>query len=221
MNERPASNVAVVPTRETWEAAQALIASRQNVPPKRLFAPGPTARELEELLALAAAAPDHGMLTPWRFVLVPAPARSRLAQVFGLSLLDRDPAATPAQVDMARQKAFRGPLLLVAVARLGPMDPDTPALERMVSVGAAIQNMLLGAVAMGFASGLTSGRAMASPRMRELLQLAEGEHAVCCINIGTADRAKRRDRPRPAPSEFLSVLGDAGGADGDGPLTPA
>ena len=115
------------------------------------------------MLSLAAAAPDHGQLTPWRFVLVPTEQRHRLAEVFALSLVDRDPGATEAQVADAREKAYRAPLLLVAIASLGSREPDTPALERMVSMGAAIQNLLLGAHAMGFGTGLTSGRAMASP----------------------------------------------------------
>ena len=56
----------------------------------------------------------------------------------------------------------RAPLLLAAVACLGDSEPNTPPLERMISMGAAIQNVLLGAHAMGFGVGLTSGKAMAS-----------------------------------------------------------
>ena len=49
---------------ETFAVVSALIASRQTVLPKRLVAPGPTPAQLEALLALAADAPDHGLLTP-------------------------------------------------------------------------------------------------------------------------------------------------------------
>jgi hypothetical protein len=49
---------------EAFSVAHALIESRSNVSPKRLVEPGPTARQLEPLLSLAAAAPDHGQLTP-------------------------------------------------------------------------------------------------------------------------------------------------------------
>ena len=73
--------------------------------------------------------------------------------MFALALIDRDPGATLVQIEAAREKAHRAPLLLVAVACLGPRQPDTPALERVVSMGAAIQNLLLGAHAMGFGSG--------------------------------------------------------------------
>lgn len=193
---------------EVFTAAQTLIASRQNVSPKRLVEPGPTCRQLEALLDLAAAAPDHGLLTPWRFILVPAAQRHRLAEVFALALIDRDPGATLEQIESAREKAHRAPLLLVAVACLGAREPDTPPLERMVSMGAAIQNILLGAHAMGFGAGLTSGQAMASPRLHRLCGLAEGEAAVCCINIGTVARHKASSRPRPQPSGFHSELPD-------------
>jgi nitroreductase len=191
---------------ETFSMAQALISSRQNVSPKRLIEPGPSAEQLDALLSLAAAAPDHGLLMPWRFILIPAAQRHHLAEVFALALIDRDPGATLEQIESAREKAHRAPLLLVAIACLGPREPNTPPLERMVSMGAAIQNLLLGAHAMGFAAGLTSGQAMASRRLHELCGLAEGEAAVCCINIGTVSKRKNAARARPLPAAFLSEL---------------
>ena len=198
----------VLPQRdgETFSMAQALIGSRQNVSPKRLVEPGPSAEQLDALLSLAAAAPDHGLLMPWRFILIPAAQRHHLAEVFALALIDRDPGATLEQIESAREKAHRAPLLLVAIACLGPREPNTPPLERMVSMGAAIQNLLLGAHAMGFGAGLTSGQAMASQRLHDLCGLAEGEAAVCCVNIGTVSKRKSATRARPLPTAFLSEL---------------
>lgn len=190
---------------EGFDAAFASIVSRRNVSPRRLVEPGPSAGQLDALLSLAAAAPDHGLLTPWRFVVVPVAQRHRLAEAFALALVDRDPGASLEQIEAAREKAHRAPLLLVAVACLGPREPDIPPLERMVSMGAAVQNVLLGAHAMGFGAGLTSGQAMASPRLRSLLSLAEGEEAVCCISVGTVTKA-RPLRLRPAPASFVSTL---------------
>lgn len=192
--------------REAFSIAQALISSRQNVSPKHLVETGPSAEQLDALLSLAAAAPDHGLLTPWRFILVPAGQRHHLAEVFALALIDRDPGATLAQIESAREKAHRAPLLLVAIACLGPREPNTPTLERMVSMGAAIQNLLLGAHAMGFGAGLTSGQAMASSRLHDLCGLAEGGAALCCVNIGTLNKRKSAARARPMPAAFLSEL---------------
>jgi nitroreductase len=193
---------------EVGALVHALIGSRQTVLPRRLVEPGPTPGQLDALFTLAAAAPDHGLLTPWRFIIVPAAQRHRLAEAFALALTDRDPQATPEQVAQASEKAHRAPLLMLAVACLGPREPDTPMLERMVSMGAAIQNLLLGAHAMGFGAGLTSGQAMSSPRLRALCGLTDGEVAVCCVNIGTATRRGQRAASRPLPAQFVSVLVD-------------
>ena len=188
-----------------FESAQALIGGRQNVSPKRLIEPGPTGEQLGEMLALAAAAPDHGQLMPWRFVIVPSHKRDLLAEVFALALIDRDAGATLVQIDAAREKAHRAPLLMLAIARLGSTEPDIPSVERLVSLGAAIQNLLLAAHALGFGSGLTSGQAMGSRRTRELFALADSEVPVCFVNIGTVARHKP-PRVRPAAEVFCSTL---------------
>lgn len=190
---------------ELSDYAGELIHSRQNVSPRRLVDPGPTPAQLQDMLAAAAAAPDHGQLTPWRFVIVPRHRREQLAEVFGLALLDRDPLASPEQIAKAQEKAHRAPLLMLVVARLGPCEPSISVNERMVSVGCAVQNILLTAHSQSFGSGLTSGQALQSPRLRALFGLTQGEEAVCFINVGTVTR-HRMPRLRPAPSRFVSSL---------------
>lgn len=185
--------------------ALTLITSRQTILPKRLFEPGPSPDQVNDMFRAAAAAPDHMVVMPWRFVLVPQAARAALADVFAQALIERDASATPEQTEQAREKAFRAPFLALAIARLGPCEPDVEPLERMVSLGAAIQNFLLVAHSMGFGSSLTSGQAMRSSALCKLFNLTEGEQAVCCINVGTADRRKSA-RLHPDVSAFVSSL---------------
>jgi nitroreductase len=187
------------------EFAETLITSRQNTSPRRLVEPGPSETELVRILRAAAAAPDHGLLRPWRFVVVPEARRADLAEVFALALIDRDPGATLEQIEAARDKAHRAPLLMLVVARLAANEARIPPLERMVSVGCAVQNMLLMAHSLGLGSGLTSGQAMQSARMRELFQLAEGEQAACFVNMGTVAKRKLA-REHPGMQDFLSTL---------------
>ncbi len=185
--------------------ALTLITTRQNILPKRLAAPGPSVAQVQDMFLAAAAAPDHGVVMPWRFVLVPEDKRGVLADVFGQALRERDASATPEQVAQACEKAFRAPFLTLAIARFGPCEPDIDPLERMVSVGAAIQNFLLCAHSMGFGSSLTSGQAMRSNALRQLFDLTDGEQAVCCINVGTVIKRKPA-RLRPAVAAFVSSL---------------
>ena len=183
-------------------AFDSVLRARQHVGPKHLGEPAPDEVTLRELFAAAAAAPDHGRLRPWRFLVLGTVARERLARAFADALRERDPSATAEQLADAHGKAFRGPVLILAIADLRADDPDVPAPERLVSLGAAIQNLLLAARARGYASGLSSGRAMGSRALREAFDLADGEHAVCFISLGTSLRDKPV-RPRPAVDEFV------------------
>ncbi len=182
-----------------------LLDRRRTVLPRHLVDPGPDMEQLEMILRAAASAPDHGELLPWRFVIVPFEARERLAQVFADSLLQRDACATADQVEQARQKAFRAPVLMLAVVNTGDPDIEVPAHERLISAGCAIQNILLMTTALGFASALTSGKALAFEGLAQLFCLSSEERPVCFINIGTASRT-RAARRRPEPAQYVSFL---------------
>jgi nitroreductase len=206
MKDRPEVMDAMVESAATLaEMAGALIHGRQTILPRRLAPPGPDRRELGLILEAAAAAPDRRSLTPWRFVIVPEPARARLAEVFAASLLQRDPAAAPEQQARAREKAHRAPLLMLAIARFGGDDPEVLPSERLLSAGCAIQNMLLMATALGFGSALTSGKALQGAGLRELFALAPDEQAVCFISIGTV-LARKPVRQRPHPASYVTSL---------------
>ena len=181
------------------------ITTRQNISPRRLVEPGPDEDQVKLMFRAAAAAPDHGEIRPWRFVRVPTKKRELLADVFAQALIERDAGATPEQIDKAREKAFRAPFLALAIARLGLCEPNIDPLERMVSMGAAIQNFLLCAHSLGFGSGLTSGQALRSLPLRQLFQLTDGEQAVCCINVGTVTKRKPT-RLQPEVASFVSTL---------------
>ena len=194
--------------------AGALIHARRTVLPKRLAAPGPDADAFEAIMGAAGAAPDHGQLMPWRFVLVPAEQRATLADLFAQALLERDPGASHEQQAQAREKAFRAPLLLLLIVDVACGDPEIDANERFISAGCAVQNVLLMATALGFGSSLTSGKAVKSQALRSHLGLSAQEHAVCFISLGRA-ASVRAPRPRPAVADYLSVFASV--AHGDGP----
>ena len=202
-------------TQELFEFASAVIHTRRNVLPRHLQEPGPTGAQLQLILGAGAAAPDHRQLLPWRFVIVPKEQRQRLAEVFGQALRERDPSATAQQIAQACEKAHRAPFLMLALARLQPGaaqrdgatagETEVGDAERLVSLGCAIQNIVLAAHAAGFGTGLTSGQALRSDALRTLFALQPLEHAVCCVNIGTAV-AHKSTRLRPQLSDYVSEL---------------
>ena len=187
------------------EWAEALIHGRRTVLPKRLAEPGPDAQQLQRILGAAAAAPDHHDLVPWRFVLVPQSARAALGEAFAGALRERDAQSTAEQQEEARAKAFRSPVLLLAIVRTRGGDDEISAAERLVSAGCALQNMLLMATAFGYGSSLTSGKALQSPALHSLFELTPEEQALCFVSIGTIAGPKRA-RVRPALERYVSEL---------------
>ncbi|RZI95946.1 MAG: nitroreductase, partial [Rubrivivax sp.] len=163
---------------------------------------------LHALLGAAAAAPDHGQLLPWRFVIVPRSERASLAEVFAQALRERDASATPDQLDQAREKAQRAPMLLLVVVDGLRGDPTVDLAERILSAGCAVQNMLLMATAMGYGSALTSGKALGSQALRQRFQLGAGEQALCFLSVGTV-AARRPARTRPTVADYCSTLAPA------------
>ena len=194
------------PGTTAWSAVEAVIHGRQSSSPRRLCAPGPSMAQLEALMKAAAAAPDHLELTPWRFVLIPNDRRVDLAEAFREALQERDPTAPVAELDSVAEKAYRSPCLLLAVASMSGPAPISQA-ERLISLGCAIQNMLLLAQAMGFNSGLVSGRALQSRAFRERFDVLQDELAVCFVNVGTVAHFKLM-RNRPLPQTFFSIYGN-------------
>lgn len=186
--------------------AQEWIARRQTVLPKRLAAPGPDEGQRLALLRAAAAAPDHGQLVPWRFIDIPLTAREALGDVFAQALRERDANATQEQLQQAREKARRAPLLWLLVVNGDPQlgAEPVPWRERLLSAGCAVQNVLLLATAMGYGSALTSGKALDATCLRRAFALHANEVPVCFVNIGSVVQA-RPVRARPEPERIFSV----------------
>lgn len=196
------------PVLDRGQWAQALIQGRHSTSPRRLCAPGPDAAQQQLILAAAAAGPDHGRILPWRLIEVPLAQRARLGAAFAAALLERDPQASAEQLAQAADKAQRAPWLLLALLRLnaaGAEIPQIPDHERLLSAGAALQNMLLQASALGLGSSLTSGQALQSAPLRRLFGLADDEMALCFVNIGHVVQP-RAVRERPAVDAYFSRL---------------
>ena len=187
------------------EFAKKLIHGRVHVSPKRLGNPGPDTSQKNQILLAANAAPDHGRMVPWRFIEISETSRKSLGEVFAQCLLERDQSASPIQLQEAREKALRGPLLLLAIANYVDETNEIRKEEKLVSLGCAIQNILLSAYALGFGSGLSSGKALQSPRLRSLFNLADHEDPICFITIGTVTQNKA-GRVRPDLAEYFSVF---------------
>src|SRR5687767_10288133 len=93
----------------------ALLRTRRSGKPRDLGEPGPSAAELDSILALALRTPDHGKLHPWRFVHVPRSARDRFAALLHDAYRVDNPMPRPAEVEAVERFARQAPELVVVL----------------------------------------------------------------------------------------------------------
>lgn len=171
------------------------IHARRSVSPRWLVAPGPGAGEIEQMADAAAAAPDHGLLGPARLIRIRDASREALGGVFEAALLEHQPEADAEARDHARGKARNGATLLVLIARVVHDHPFVPEVEQWISVGAALQNVLLSAEALGYRAKIVSGPVVRSRALSSAFTLRDDEHAVGFIAVGTPEKPPKARVP--------------------------
>lgn len=179
------------------------IAARRSVAPRRLVPPGPDREQLKLMILAAVAAPDHGRLRPWRFIVIEAGQRAALAAAFAAAARELDPGAAEAAVSREAEKAEHGPCLIAVIARIDPAHAIAPPHEQWASVGAAIQNLLLAAESLGFAAMIVSGRKVGTQALRRAFSLADAEHLVGFVAVGSYEGPAAGSDHRPVPEERL------------------
>ena len=178
-------------------AALQLLLQRLSVPSRLLGEPGPDATQLHTLLTAAVRVPDHGKLTPWRFLRIHGTARRQLGDLLAERQRERDPQAPAAVIEKDRQRFDHAPLVLAVVAMLQP-GHKVPEQEQLLSAGSACFSLLLAAQALGFGAQWLTGWAAYDPVVMQRLGLAADERIVGFIHIGTPkEAAPERSRPDP------------------------
>ena len=164
------------------DALEAIL-TRSSVPPVKMGPPGPDDTQLRRILEAGAAAPDHGRLRPWRFLVVRGVARERLGEVFASAALAKGGEA--AEVEKQRSVPLRAPVVIAVVAKVRPDHPKIPPAEQVASAAAAAQNMLIAAHALGLAAKWTTGRNAHDPAVRDGMGLGPDDRIMGFLLIGS------------------------------------
>jgi nitroreductase len=158
----------------------AFLARRRSASALTLGEPGPNATELQALLTLAARAPDHGKLAPWRFVVLRGADKRAFVERLQAIAAAR-PDAAKAEVKLGKIKA--PPLTVAVISRATP--GEIPEWEQRLSAGAVCALLILSAQAMGYgANWITDWYAYDADAGR-LLGLRDGERVAGFVHLGT------------------------------------
>lgn len=179
-----------------------LLATRRSGKPRDMVAPGPDDAQLHQILTIAARTPDHGKLSPWRFVVVPADKRADLATVITDAYRAERPQAARLEIEALEQFARQAPTLVVVLASPCP-ESHIPPWEQELSAGAACMNLLHAAHALGFTGSWLTGWAAYSGAVRDAFGAAP-ERIVGFIFLGTFLK-QLEERPRPDLDKIVST----------------
>jgi nitroreductase len=179
-----------------------------------LVDPAPNDDQLAAMLKAAAHAPDHALMRPWRFIVVRGDARIRLGEVMAEATRQREPSATTESLERDRNKPLRAPMLVVVAAK--PRERrGVPEVEQLLAAGAAAENVLLAAHALGFGAMWRTGDAAYDDRIKAALGLEPSDAIVGFLYVGTP-KGPIPDRPRPeslayewsGPGELVPLRAD-------------
>jgi len=168
------------------------LATRRSAPAQALSAPGPDTAQVQTLLTLAARTPDHGKLSPWRFVVLGPEIRCSLAARLDTLAADR-PDAPKARASLAKLTAAPLTILVVSAPLQGH---KVPVWEQELSAGAVCMNLEHAAAALGFSTSWITDWYSFDPAATALFDIGEGERIAGFIHIGTvAEPLMERARP--------------------------
>lgn len=171
------------PTADTspeFAALSALVMSRRTN--LRIDADRPVEPALvTDLCRLATWAPNHHLTEPWRFAVVTGDNRAELGARAAAYQAEMG-ETVEARLHKTRGKYLRAPISLV-VACVHHRDPETH-LEDRDAVAAAIQNILLGATALGLASYWGSGLVTQAREVKRLCGFATDDDILGVIYLG-------------------------------------
>lgn len=182
-NAAPPGTATVEPLRHA--NALAALAQRHSVGPRWLTDPAPDDAALRRALACALRAPDHGLLRPWRAVLVPREHRAALGDLF--TAIAQEQGRDEHEIARERERAERGPALVAWIARIQPGIDDVPEHEQWIATGGALTLFLSALHLMGYGAKTLSGRKCAHPLLRQAFCHPD-ETLVAFVAIGTPTR---------------------------------
>ncbi|HWZ35610.1 MAG TPA: nitroreductase [Mucilaginibacter sp.] len=180
----------------TFEIIATIIKNRRTIKPFMMNGQKIDNEQIAQLLELANWAPNHGLTEPWRFMVYANPAD--FCNAHAELYKQNTPADEFAQsaYDNLSHQGDKASHTIVAVMRRGNL-PKIPAFEEMAATACAIQNILLGATALSFASYWGTGGMILKPAMRTFLNLRDEDEVMGVLYLGHADEQPKGVRRIP------------------------
>jgi nitroreductase len=156
--------------------------------------------DLRKLLEVAIWAPNHRMTEPWRFAVVTREGIAGLQSAVLEGIRPDDPPKVHAKRAQL-EKRLPGLGAFISVHRCPVPGDEILDREDYAACCCAVQNILVGARALGFASYWSTARLFGREPVRRYLKISPEQEIVASIWLG---RAAREATSRRTPVENVS-----------------
>jgi nitroreductase len=167
------------------------LSRRRSASALMLCAPGPGDDEIDALLTLAVRVPDHGKLSPWRFIVMTGEAKADIGKALS-QIAERQPNVIKANAALGK---FLTPPVVIAVVS-SPKPGEIPKWEQRLSAGAVCLTLLNAATAMGYGANWITDWYAYDAEAAKVFGLDEAERIAGFVYIGTPSEAPL-ERARP------------------------
>ncbi|KJS20417.1 MAG: NAD(P)H nitroreductase [Hoeflea sp. BRH_c9] len=187
-------------------ALKAYLETRRSIPAFQMSEPGPSRAEIEDMLRLASRVPDHGKLTPWRFIVYAGAERERISLELAKVAMAARPDMDAEMIAVEKTRLTRAPVVIAVVSRAAP-HVKIPEWEQVLSAGAVCLNLAMAANALGYASNWLTEWFAFDESVYPLLGVSSGERVAGFIHIGTP-KMHPGERPRPELADIVTFAGE-------------
>lgn len=183
----------------------AFLKTRKSASAKAMGPPGPNAGQLNEMLSIAVRVPDHGKLTPWRFVVFEGEARGKAGKALSARYAALNPSHGAETVAFMGGLLSRAPVVVAVISTAAP-HVKIPVWEQQLSSAAVCFNLVLAAQALGFDAQWQTDWIAYDEGAKAVIGAKESEAISGFVYIATST-VPLEDRPRPDPAALVSYWG--------------
>jgi nitroreductase len=176
------------------DAYDAIVTRRSVVKPREGSVPDKAT--IERILEAGVRAPNHHLTQPWRFVVLAGGALHELAAAW-IAGAERSGQTTRGVLE----KCLRAPVIICVIEHPKTHLARVVEIEEHYATGAAIENILLAAHALGLAAMIRTGPAVGLPEVGAYLGVAEGELIAAFIYLGYPPDDDDRPLTRRTPAD--------------------
>ncbi len=188
----------------------AFMRQRRSVPAKFMTGPGPNDKQLRKILEISCRVPDHGELTPWRFIRYGEEKCVELGEKILARAIERaaekNKMLNEEKIEIERNRFLRTPVV-IAIVSCAEEHPKIPEWEQILSAGAVAMNMLIAANASGFDAQWLTEWCAYDDALRQDFGLRDNEKVVGFVHIGTR-LSPKTERGRPRLDNLYTYIGN-------------